>query len=207
MTPDNEATIVGSQLQFRPSCAAHLSLHPRATTIDCKRSLLHLSQPGNLATSRKCFEEIKQYRIGAEHTCRKILKPYSSFSLPIKYWYNRIHTFRDLIKLRVGNNPRMGKSRILRSARRLHILDAAHLSIDNCREGIRLSILQQKEVRRHDAAHQSQHLGNCLQSAMDSGDDTRIQAVKMRIRNERDKTVWRRINRSPNHALDARACR
>jgi len=89
----------------------------------------------------------------------------------------------------------MGKSRILRSAARLHIPDAARLTIDDCKEGIRLSILQQKEVRKQDAAHRSQHMGNCLQLAIDSGDDARIQAVKTRMRNERDKVLWRRINR------------
>ena len=151
------------------------------------------------------FEEIKQYRLGAEHTCRKILKPHSPFSLPIKYWYDRIHTFRDLIKLKQGNNPRMGKSRILRSARRLHIPDAAGLSINDCKEGIRLSIIQQKEVRRQDAAHRSQHLGTCLQVALDEGDEERVQAVKQRMRTERDKTVWRRINKVTRPAL-GRSC-
>ena len=141
------------------------------------------------------FEEIRQYRHGSEHNCRMILKPHSPFSLPVKYWYDRIHTFRDLIKLKQGHHQWMGKSRILRSARRLHIPDASRLSIDDCKEDIRLSIIQQKEVRKHDAAHRSQHLGNCLQSAMDTGDDDRIQAIKARIRSERDKTIWRRINK------------
>ena len=151
------------------------------------------------------FEEIKQYRLGSERTCRKILKPHSPFSLPVKYWYDRIHTFRDLIKLKRGQNPRMGKSRILRSAKRLHIPDAAGLSIDDCKEGIRLSIIQQKEVRRQDAAHRSQHLGSCLQSAMDDNDEERIQAVKNRMRTERDKTVWRRINKVTRPAT-GRSC-
>jgi hypothetical protein len=151
------------------------------------------------------FNEVKQYRIGAEHSCRKILKPHSPFSLPVKYWYDRIHTFRDLIKLKQGNNRRMGKSRILRSAKRLHIPNAATLSIDDCKEGIRLSIIQQKEVRKQDAAHRSQHLGNCLQSAMDSGDEHRIQAVKTRLKNERDRNIWRRINKVTRPAL-GRSC-
>ena len=145
--------------------------------------------------AQNTYDEIRGYRINAEHHCRTILKPYSPFSLPIKYWYDRIHTFRDLIKLKEGNRPRMGKSRILRSAKRLHIPDAAQLTIDDCKEGIRLSIIQQREVRKQDAAHRSQHLGNCLQSAMDSCNEERIQAVKQRIRNERDRTIWRRINR------------
>ena len=141
--------------------------------------------------AEKVFEEIRQYRLGADRNCRLILKPHSPFSLPVKYWYDRIHTFRDLIKLKQGHHPKMGKSRILRSATRLHIPDAGRLSIDNCKEGIRLSILQQKEVRKQDAAHRSQHLGNCLQSAMDTGDEDRIQAVKARMRSEQDKTIWR----------------
>ena len=156
-------------------------------------------------SAENTYEEIKRYRIGAERICRKVLKPYSPFSLPVKYWYDRIHTFRDLIKLKENNHPRMGKSRILRSAKRLHIPDAARLTIDDCKEGIRLALIQQKEVRRQDAAHRSQHLGNCLQAAFDSGDETRIRAVKTRLRTERDKTVWRRINKVTRPA-SGRSC-
>ena len=156
-------------------------------------------------TAENVFEEIKQYRLGAEHNCRKILKPHSPFSLPVKYWYDRIHTFRDLIKLKQGRNPRMGRSRILRSANRLHIPDAAKLTIDDCKEGIRLSLIQQKEVRKQDAAHRSQHLGNCLQQAMDKGDVDHIQAVKNRIRTERDRLAWRRINKVTRPSL-GRSC-
>ena len=156
-------------------------------------------------SAENTYEDIKRYRIGAEHNCRKILKPYSPFSLPVKYWYDRICTFRDLIRLKENNHPRMGKSRILRSAKRLHIPDAARLTIDDCKEGIRLSLIQQKEVRRMDAAHRSQHLGNCLQAAMDSGDKTKIQAVKTRLRTERDKKVWRRINKVTRPAA-GRSC-
>ena len=151
------------------------------------------------------FEEIRQYRLGSERNCRMVLKPHSPFSLPVKYWYDRIHTFRDLIKLKQGHHPRMGKSRILRSARRLHIPDAGRLSIDDCKEGIRLSIIQQKEVRKQDAAHRSQHLGNCLQSAMDTGNEEKIQAIKARIRSERDKTMWRRINKVTRPSM-GRSC-
>ena len=99
----------------------------------------------------------------------------------------------------------MGKSRILRRAKRLHIPTPALLSIDDCKEGICLSLIQQREVRKQDEAHRSQHLGNCLQAAMDSGNEARILEAKARIRNESSKKMWRRINKVTKPATD-RAC-
>jgi hypothetical protein len=161
--------------------------------------------PDLLQRSDNLFEEIKQYRLRSERGCRNILKPYSPFSLPVKYWYDRIHTLRDLIKLKEGKHKTMGKSRILRRATRLHIPTPALLSIDDCKEGIRLSLIQQREVRKQDDAHRSQHLGNCLQAAMDSGNEERIQKAKARIRNESSRKMWRRINRVTKPAT-GRAC-
>ena len=166
------------------------------------------NNPGDrelLERSENLFEEIKQYRLGSERNCRNILKPYSPFSLPVKYWYDRIHTLRDLIKLKEGKHHRMGKSRILRRATRLHIPTPAQLSIDDCKEGISLSLIQQREVRKQDEAHRSQYLGNCLQAAMESGNEERVQKAKARIRNESSRKMWRRINRVTKPAT-GRAC-
>lgn len=167
---------------------------------------LHGTPEGSThAQAETLFEEIRQLRIGSEHTCRRILKPHSPFSLPIKYWYDRIHTFRNLIRLREGLHPGMGKSRILRAARRLHIPDASNLSIDDCKEGIRLALLQQREVRKNDVLHRSNHLRNCLQAALDKADEERAQAVRNRMRNERDRSMWRRINRV-TRPIHSRSC-
>ena len=64
--------------------------------------------------AERLHTEITEHRIHAERQCRKILKPASPFSLPIQFWYDRIHAFRQLIRLIEGNHPGMGRSRVYR---------------------------------------------------------------------------------------------
>jgi hypothetical protein len=99
----------------------------------------------------------------------------------------------------------MGRSRVYRMAKWKNIPDPHSLLIADCREGIRLSKIQQKEVRKHDESHRRQHLGNCLQSAMDSGNEQQITEIKARMRSKHSRKVWNRINRVTRPWL-GRAC-
>ena len=56
---------------------------------------------------------------GAQRNCWKILQPESDFSPTIQMWYDRIHTYLQLIHLQEGKAKNVGN--ILRFARRQHI--------------------------------------------------------------------------------------
>lgn len=80
-------------------------------------------------------------------------------------------------------------------ARHKNIMNPYDLSIDQCKEGIRLSKLQQKEVQKQEALHRKSHLAQCLQAATDSGNEERQKEIKIRMRREHGRRVWRNINR------------
>jgi hypothetical protein len=67
----------------------------------------------------KLFAQMTEIRRHAEKCCRKILTPESKFSLPIKLWYDRIHAYLQLIRLREGKTNKARN--IYRFARRCHI--------------------------------------------------------------------------------------
>ena len=53
----------------------------------------------------------------AKHTekkCWKILRPAVDLSLPIQYWYNKIHADKNLINLKEGTKKYMNRSRVIK---------------------------------------------------------------------------------------------
>jgi len=74
----------------------------------------------------KVHAQLTEIRQHAERKCRKVLTPACKFSPPVKLWYDRIHAFRQLIRLQEGktNNGR----NINRFARRNNIKIPEQLS-------------------------------------------------------------------------------
>jgi hypothetical protein len=58
----------------------------------------------------------------------KSLRPESDYSPTIKMWYDRIHAYLQLIRMKEGNAKNI--SNILRFARRQHIEQPEHLLMD-----------------------------------------------------------------------------
>ena len=136
-----------------------------------------------------------EIRACAERTCRKILKPESAFSPPVQYWYDKIHAYQALIRMKEGNHPGMNRRHVIRTALRKHISNPFLLTTEECKEGLRLAKLQQIEVRKHDILHRKSHLAQCLQVAVSSGNELRQKEIKRRMQTEHNKRVWSSINR------------
>jgi hypothetical protein len=60
-----------------------------------------------------------EIRVHAEKDCRKILQSESNFSPTIQMWYDRIHAYLQLIRLKEGNASNAGN--IVRFAKQKHI--------------------------------------------------------------------------------------
>jgi hypothetical protein len=50
----------------------------------------------------KLYKQMTEIRVHAEKDCRKILRPESNFSPTIQMWYDRIHAYLQLIRLKEG---------------------------------------------------------------------------------------------------------
>ncbi len=50
----------------------------------------------------KLYKQMTEIRLYAEKKCRKILRPADNFSLTIHMWYDRIHAYLQLIRMKEG---------------------------------------------------------------------------------------------------------
>jgi hypothetical protein len=67
------------------------------------------------------YAQLTEIRRYAEKKCRKILTPDSEFSPTIWMWYNRIHVYPQLIKLKEGKTNKARNT--FRFARKNNILN------------------------------------------------------------------------------------
>jgi hypothetical protein len=74
----------------------------------------------------KLYKQMTKIRVHAENTCRKILRLESNFSPTVQIWYDRIHVYLQLIRMKEGN---------LWFARHQHINNPEDLTL----EGLRLA--------------------------------------------------------------------
>jgi hypothetical protein len=76
----------------------------------------------------KLYKQMMEIRIHAEKNCSKILQPHDVFSPLIQVWYNRIHAYLQLIRMKEGKINNMGN--ILRFARHQHINNPEGLTME-----------------------------------------------------------------------------
>jgi hypothetical protein len=62
----------------------------------------------------KLYKQMTEIRVHAKKNCRKILRPESDYSPTIQMWYDRIHAYLQLIRLKEGDAKNRGN--ILRFA-------------------------------------------------------------------------------------------
>ena len=125
-----------------------------------------------------------EIRIHAERKCRKLLKPDIEFSPTIQYWYDRIHAYRQLIKIRKNNGSNIDRSRAVRTAKRKKIKDPKGLSIAQCKDGITYAKNRQKTLKRQATGLRKVHLRDRLIAARHQDDPVKEKATKLRIERE-----------------------
>ena len=195
LTTRQPSSVRSYNSHFMTQCETH---NIRQQTTDLLQHVRVECPPVSPTTTRSIqlfHSQMDEIKLGAEQHCRKILKPAVSFSPPVKFWYDKIHAYQQLIRLKEGGHPGMNRDHTYRLARHKNIQHPYDLSVDQCKEGIRLAKLQQKEVRKQEVLHRKSHLAQCLQTAIDSGNEERQKEIKIRMRREHGKRVWRNINR------------
>jgi hypothetical protein len=82
-------------------------------------------------------QKMTKIRVHAEKNCGKILRLESNFSPTIQMWYNRIHAYLQLIRMKEGKTRNTGN--ILRFARRQHIDKPEELTMEELKDGLRFA--------------------------------------------------------------------
>ena len=101
--------------------------------------------------------EIRKY---AEKKCRKIMTPHCEFSPPIKMWYNRIHVYVQLIKLKEGKTHKARN--LFRFARKNGISNPEKLTMEELQDRLQLARIRKVELRTKAGELRKAHLRECL---------------------------------------------
>jgi hypothetical protein len=86
-----------------------------------------------------------EIRIHAEKNRRKILKPNNDFRPTIQMWYNRIHAYLQLIRMKEEKTNNTGN--ILRFAQRQHINNPEGLMMEELQDGLQFAGIRRADLR------------------------------------------------------------
>ncbi len=199
----------GAAASYNKSLHTQLKCHDIQKRISSLRSQIQISPrplPGNLATACECLhKQIGQMRIHAERTCRKIARPALEFSPPVQYWYDRAHAYKALIRLKTNQGKYTDASRVVRMAHRKGILNPRTITVEQCRDGLAACKLRQNGLRKIAGGLRQQFTEQQLFAAKNRGDSAREKAIKERMMLERNKKLWRQINKATK-PIRGRAC-
>jgi hypothetical protein len=84
----------------------------------------------------KLYKQMTEIRVHAEKNCRKILCPEDNKSPTIQMWYDRIHTYLQLIRMKEGKTNNTGN--VLRFARQQHIGKPEELTMEELQGGLKI---------------------------------------------------------------------
>ncbi len=111
----------------------------------------------------KLYKQMTEIRIHAEKRCRKILHPECSYSPTIQMWYDRIHAYLQLIRMKEGKTRNTGN--ILRFARKQHIENLEELSLEELKDGLQFARIRKADLRKQAKGLRKVHLQDCLLNA------------------------------------------
>jgi len=111
----------------------------------------------------KLYKQMTEIRAHTEKDCRKIPRPESDFSPTIQMWYDRIHAYLQLIRLKEGKAS--NASNIVRFAKRTHIERPAELTMEDLEDGLQFSRIRKADLRQQAKGLRKVHLRDCLLDA------------------------------------------
>jgi hypothetical protein len=141
----------------------------------------------------KLYKQMTEIRVHAKKHCRKILKPNNDFSPTIQMWYDRVHAYIQLIRMKEGKTSNLVN--ILRFACRQHIANPDDLTMEELQDGLRFARIRWSELRKQAKGLRKVHLRNCLIYSMEKKQKRHTAAIKQTINREESKRMWNLIKR------------
>jgi hypothetical protein len=129
-----------------------------------------------------------EIRILTEKNLRKILRPDDSFSPMIQMWYDRIHAYLQLIRMKDGktNNTR----NILRFARQQHISKPEELMMEELQDRLQFAWVRKADLQKQAKGLRKVHIQNCLINAIEKKQKSCAAVIKQKIIREESKRMW-----------------
>ncbi len=135
-----------------------------------------------------------EIRIHAEKKCRKILRPDSNYSPTVQMWYNSIHAYLQLIRMKEGKTKNVGN--IIRFAVCTNTQDPGKLAMEELKDGLRYCQIQKAELRKQAKGLRKVRLRDCLIDAQTKKQHMRVRNIKQTMNQEESKQMWHVIKRT-----------
>jgi hypothetical protein len=133
------------------------------------------------------YKQMMEIRVLPEKYCQKNLRPDNDFSPTIQMWYNRIHPYLQLIRIKEGKTNNL--CNILRFARQQHIANPGELTMKELQDGLQFARIRQSELRKQAKGLRKVHLHNCLINLIEKKQKKRTAAIKQTINREESKRM------------------
>jgi hypothetical protein len=109
-------------------------------------------------------------------------------------WYNCIHAYLQLIRLKEGKARNVGN--ILCFAWQQHIEQPDQLTMDELKDRLQLACIQKADLRNQAKGLRKVHLRNCLIDAQSKKQPKWVAAIKQKCNREESKRMWYLIKRT-----------
>jgi hypothetical protein len=136
----------------------------------------------------KLYKQMTKIRIYAKKGCRKILRPESDISPTVKMWYDRIHAYLQLIRMKEGKTKNTGN--ILRFACRQHINAPVELTLEELKDGLQFARIRKADLRKQAKGLWRVCLRNWLIDAQEKKQHKQAAAIKQKCQREESKRMW-----------------
>jgi hypothetical protein len=127
----------------------------------------------------KLYKQMTKIRQDAEKKCRKILQQDSNFSPTIQMWYDQIHAYLQLIRLKEGKAHNVGN--IMRFAKRKHIENPKALLLKELKDGIQFARIRKSELQKQARGLRKVHLRDRLIDVQEKHNNNRANKIKQKI--------------------------
>jgi hypothetical protein len=142
----------------------------------------------------KLYKQMTEIRIHAKKHCRKILRPDDNFSPTIQMWYDRIHAYLQLIRMKEGKTH--NTRNILQFACCQHIANPEKLTTEELQDGLQFARIRRANLRKQAKGIRKVHLHDCLVNSIEKKQKKRTAAIKQTINREESKRMWYLIKRT-----------
>jgi hypothetical protein len=112
-------------------------------------------------------------------------------------WYNRIHAYLQLIRLKEGNASNAGN--IVMFAKQKHIKQPKKLTMEELKDGLQFCRIRKAELQKQAKGLHKIHLRDCLLDAQSKNQNERAQAIKQKLHRKESKRMWYLIKRRVNN--------
>jgi hypothetical protein len=109
-------------------------------------------------------------------------------------WYDRIHAYLQLIRMKERKTNNTGN--ILRFARRRHIANPEKLTTEELQDSLQFARIRRADLWKQAKSLRKIHLRDCLVNSMEKKQKKRTAAIKQTINREESKRLWYLIKKT-----------